>query len=109
MVAHSRPTSALLQLLHGDDLKWGLVEQLLARIGDTADFIAWLNSDTKKNPRPKPLPRPGVEDEAEHTFGSAESAVPEAEFWAIWNSGADMDGGLDDAGSLSGVGGSGGV
>lgn len=89
MVAHAPRESALSQITYGGDAHWGLVEQLLARIGDAADLIAWLNSDTKRNPRPKPMPRPGVEDKPNHQFGSAESAVPESEFWARWNDSED--------------------
>lgn len=45
---------------------WGLREQLLALIADRLEVGNWLftsaNSE-KKPPRPKPIPRPGVESD----------------------------------------------
>lgn len=38
---------------------WSQSEQLLARIGDAVEGLAWMQSDGK-SPRPKPYPRPGT-------------------------------------------------
>ncbi len=84
-IRHSPRTSAFVQVAVGDSASWDVTDHLLAGVYDMAAIIAWLNSDTKKNPRPKPLKRPGQRAENEMTFGLG-AGVPESEFWKIWDS-----------------------
>ena len=84
MVRRSRHGSAVFHEIAGDAGDWGPLENIAATQLDVLNTIAWLNSDTKKNPKPQPVKRPGAATAAE-TFGSKESAVPESEFWARWN------------------------
>lgn len=86
MVTHSPRDSALMRTVYGELVEWSATEHLLASAVDVLNLIAYLNSDTKKNKPPTPLRRPGIEAEKPtHQFGDASSAVPESEFWAIWN------------------------
>lgn len=95
MVAHSRRDTALMRTVYEEQVAWGPTEQLLADAVDALNLQTWLASDTKKSKRPKPIKRPGVaEEQPTQTFGSRESAVPQSEFWAIWN--ATNDEGVDE-------------
>ena len=63
--------SALVRALHGDVADWGLTEHLLAGVVDELAVGNWLfvtaNSDEHADPpaRPRPVPRPGAEEEEE--------------------------------------------
>lgn len=97
MVAHSRRDTALMRTLYAEQVEWSATEHLLADVVDLTATLAWLQSDTKKNKRPKPIKRPGVvEEKPAQQFGSAATAVKQSEFWAIWNSDTTEDGGSDD-------------
>lgn len=94
LVRNSPRESAYFLHLHGEQSYWGATEHLLATNADILNMILWLTSDTKQNQRPKPLPRPGVPEKSDMTFGGKESAVLESKFWDTWN-----DGLIDDEGS----------
>lgn len=53
--------------------EWGLAEQLLAQVADINSLALWLKSqDAQRKPprnRPKPIPRPGIEDDSKQTIG----------------------------------------
>lgn len=86
LVRHSPRESEYFRLVFGEQAHWGAVEHLLATNADILNLILWLTGDPKKNKRPEPLPRPGVEvEQPAMTFGSKESAVPVSDFWDIWN------------------------
>lgn len=48
----------------GDDAQWGLQEQLMASAVDSLRYLVWFKTKdaTKNINRPKPIPRPGVDD-----------------------------------------------
>jgi hypothetical protein len=91
IVRHSPESSALFRSVHGvEQSEWSLTNHLLARVGDTLDLLWWAKTEdaTKKPPRnrPKPIPRPGVEDESTKKIGR--SVLPAAEMmdWLGWDS-----------------------
>lgn len=71
LIRHLPRESALARALHGDVVDWGLTEHLLAGVVDELAVGNWLfvtaNSPEHADPpeRPRPVPRPGVEDEEE--------------------------------------------
>ena len=51
--------SALRRAMNPDRWQWDLQNELLARVGDAANWLVWANSDqAAKGKPPKPLPRP---------------------------------------------------
>lgn len=54
------PTSRLARVLHGE--QWSLSEHLLASTVDALNLANWQRTDAKRA-RPKPIKRPGVEDD----------------------------------------------
>lgn len=97
MVQHTRHGSALWNEIHGEAGRWSELEHLAAIIADYAALTAWLNSDTSKTKRPPPIPRPGdARKQPTESFGSALTAVPQDQFWDLWN--ANEDGAVSDAG-----------
>lgn len=70
---------------------WGLQEQLLAELVDSAAWLIWSKTDNgKKNRnRPKPIPRPGVPDtnqmgEGERRIGSDAVPLDELDDFLQW-------------------------
>ncbi len=51
----------------GEGAAWTLTDYLLALLVDVERLALWQRGG--KGPRPKPLPRPGVEDETVRRFG----------------------------------------
>jgi hypothetical protein len=78
LIEHLPRDAALVRELHGETADWGLTEHLLAAAVDELAAGNWLfvsaNRDEHAEPpeRPKPLPRPGVEDETEAPKASPE-------------------------------------
>lgn len=76
LIEHLPRDAALVRELHGETADWGLTEHLLAATVDELAVGNWLfvsahrgeHDDTPD--RPKPLPRPGVEDEIEEPAAS---------------------------------------
>jgi hypothetical protein len=58
-LSHLPRESALARSLLGDDVAWGLNEQLLAAAIDTLRAANYQRGGGK-GPRPKPMPRPGL-------------------------------------------------
>ena len=85
MVRHLPADAALVRHIRGDDSAWDLQSHLLALIADTARLHLWLVSrDGQKNRnRPKPIPRPGVDDGVERTRIGGTTIKPAAEVAAI--------------------------
>nr|DAG04358.1 MAG TPA: protein of unknown function (DUF5361) [Siphoviridae sp. ctYkG6]DAO02421.1 MAG TPA: protein of unknown function (DUF5361) [Caudoviricetes sp.] len=86
-------TSALWKATHPDDIDYALwesqeiVPQLLARLSDQISQLAWMYSSahtTKKQPKPKPLTRPGVESAKEEVYGK--DPIPISQFNDWWDS-----------------------
>jgi hypothetical protein len=69
LVEHLPRDAALVRALHGERADWGLAEHLLAATVDQLATGNWLfvaaNRDEHADvpERPKPVPRPGIEDE----------------------------------------------
>lgn len=79
--------SALYRALLGDDSDWNTTNQLLAMVADhlaTANWFQTKDGQKGKN-RPKQIPRPGVRDEEETTYGKGTSmSMDEARKWLGW-------------------------
>lgn len=77
IVRNSPAGSALFKSLHGvEESEWSLANHLLAGMGDSLAWLVWSKTEdaAKKKNRPKPIPRPGVEDNSKKRIGS--SALP---------------------------------
>lgn len=100
MIKYSQRTSAVAREALGAEASWSVTDHLLAGVLDYSALIAWLNSDTKKNKRPKPIQRPGVEEKTDDLAFGAGSTVKVSEFWELWNSEPEqtMEGGDQVAG-----------
>ena len=63
--------SALYRALLGDDSDWNTTNQLLAMVADHLAVANWFQTKDgqKGKNRPKQIPRPGVKDEEETTYG----------------------------------------
>lgn len=48
--------------VHGEDMHWGLAEHLLAVTIDVLNTANWQRGGGRQGRRPKPIPRPGVQD-----------------------------------------------
>lgn len=70
VLRHLPHTSATSQALHGDAVVWTSTDHLLAAAVDALNIANWQRTGKKQN-RPKPIPRPGVEDKTRRTFGTA--------------------------------------
>lgn len=71
----------------GEEAEWGLQEQLLAALFDSQQLLVWMQSEdgAKGRNRPRPLPRPGVEDEGARHGSAAVDIVDMAEWLAKQN------------------------
>ena len=79
--------SALYRALLGDDSDWNTTNQLLAMVADHLAVANWFQTKDgqKGKNRPKQIPRPGVRDEEEHTYGKGTSmSMAEARKWLGW-------------------------
>ena len=79
--------SALHRALLGDDSDWSTTNQLLAMVADHLAVANWFQTKDgqKGKNRPKQIPRPGVRDEEETTYGKGTSmSMDEARKWLGW-------------------------
>ena len=79
--------SALHRALLGDDSDWNTTNQLLAMVADHLAVANWFQTKDgqKGKNRPKQIPRPGVRDEEETTYGKGTSmSMDEARKWLGW-------------------------
>lgn len=82
-------SSALHKSVHGvEESAWTISDYLLAQIADTAAWLAWTKTkDAEKNRnQPKPIPRPGVEDESKKKIGGSTLPIGEMMDWLGWDS-----------------------
>ena len=80
--------SALYRALLGDDSDWNTTNQLLAMVADHLAVANWFQTKDgqKGKNRPKQIPRPGVRDEEETTYGKGTSmSMDEARKWLGWD------------------------
>lgn len=79
--------TALYRSYYGhEEAEWGLGEQLLAHVADSASWLVWSKTDDAERGRnrPKRIPRPGVDDEPDGTNigGQEGNALPAEDMWA---------------------------
>jgi hypothetical protein len=70
--------------VHGvEQSEWSLTNHLLAGLADSAAWLVWSKTEdaTKKRNRPKPIPRPGVEDDSKKQIGSGSLPIDEMKMW----------------------------
>lgn len=82
IVRQSPRSSALFRSQHPDEAVWGHQEQLLALIADTLAAANWQRAQGKKKDYPKPIPRPGVEQDKK--FGNEAVSIDEMSSWLGW-------------------------
>lgn len=70
VVEATSPESALYGVLHPDSAEWTLTNHLLAVCADALRLLVWAKGKAKLADRPRPIPRPGVEDKKTRTIGS---------------------------------------
>lgn len=74
--------SGLYHAVSGPDANWGLIEHLLADVFDALQIANWQRIGDPQLPRPKPLPRPGVEPPEDEThFGDASVDIDVMAAW----------------------------
>lgn len=79
--------SSLRRALLGDDSDWNTTNQLLAMVADHLAIANWFETKDgqKGKNRPKQIPRPGVRDEEETTYGKGtKMSMSEAKEWLGW-------------------------
>ena len=84
IVKYQPNTSALYRALHPDEALWGLSDHLLAVIADAVIAGNWMQSrDGQKNRnRPKPIQRPGVEQDKK--YGGKAESIDTIRDWLGW-------------------------
>lgn len=82
IVRQSPRSSALFRAQYPDESVWGHQEQLLALIADNLAAANWQRAQGKKQDYPKPIPRPGVEQD--NKFGSEALTIDEMASWLGW-------------------------
>ena len=75
--------SALFRVANAEQAEWGPAEWIAA---DLVDQLQWLRFalSGKGAKKPKPYPRPGVEDETTTTFGGSHMDLDEMKDWLGW-------------------------
>lgn len=63
LIAGLPADSATTRAVHGDAAAWTLTDHLLATVADRLAVISWQLGGDRKAPYPKPMVRPGVEDQ----------------------------------------------
>lgn len=89
VVRHSPEQSALFRAVHGvEESEWSLTNHLLAGLADSAAWLVWSKTEdaSKKRNRPKPIPRPGVEDDSKKKIGRSVLPASEMLDWLGWDS-----------------------
>lgn len=81
MVEHAPEDSAVYRAVHGNDSEWSLTNQLLAALFDATNMQLH-QAGGGKGRKPKPIPRPGVEDQSSKKHQSKQlSTVTEIDEW----------------------------
>lgn len=88
MAKHLPRDSATQLAVDPESSAWGLNEQLLALVADYLAWLQWAKTEdgSKNRNRPRPIPRPGVEDESREvrTFGSDPVALDALDEFLGW-------------------------
>lgn len=82
IVRQARPGGAIYAQLGGEAARWGLSEQLLAEIIDTARILVWQQTKDGQDGvnQPQPLPRPGVKVD-EGRIGTEARSIEDMQAW----------------------------
>lgn len=88
IVRQQPPEAALARAMDPEGSAWGLSEQLLAAIADSAHVRVWQAGSGKRHDRPKPIPRPGVESGSKKVH--KHEVLPAGEM-ASWLGGSFME------------------
>jgi hypothetical protein len=83
IIKHLPRGSALVRELDGDDHPWGLTEQLLAAAVDALNGANWQRGGGKLRDKPKPIPRPGVE-QPKSSYGRGAVSIEEMAHFLGW-------------------------
>lgn len=84
VIQYQPSTSALYRAMHPDHAPWGLSEHLLAVVADAVIAGNWMQSrDGQKNRnRPKPIKRPGIEQDTK--YGGKAESMETIRAWLGW-------------------------
>lgn len=77
----SPPTSALFRAENPDSWVWGMTEHLLAVIADEIAVGNWQRQGRPNATRPKPIPRPGMQEPEMRHFGKGALPLSELDAW----------------------------
>lgn len=80
--------SALHRSITGEDSDWVTTNQLLAMVCDHLAVANWMQTrdGEKGKNRPKQIPRPGVKDEEETTYGKGTAmSMDDMRSWLGWD------------------------
>lgn len=83
---HSPPGNAIDRAMNPDEFMWGLPEQLYATIVDQLRIANWMRTEDGSKGRnpPEPLPRPGLVDPDQTTFGEGPLPLDELDEFLGW-------------------------
>lgn len=78
-IRHSPAWSAYYAAESGEESLWGVQEHLMANLVDLTNILVWFKTKDgqKGRNRPKPIPRPGVEEPGKRKHGGAK--IPAAD------------------------------
>lgn len=78
-IRHSPAGSAYYAAESGEESLWGVQEHLMANLVDLTNILVWFKTKDgqKGRNRPKPIPRPGVEEPGKRKHGGAK--IPAAD------------------------------
>lgn len=84
IVKHSPESSALFRSVHGaEQAEWTLTNHLLAGMTDVLRWLQWAKTEdaARKKNRPRPIPRPGIEDDSVKQIGRGSLAIEDMKNW----------------------------
>lgn len=93
IVKQSPASSALYRAVHGqEESEWTLQNHLLAGIGDSLAWLVWAKTEdaARKRNRPRPIPRPGIQDDSKKQIGSGTLPADEMVRWLGWEAPDDI-------------------
>lgn len=72
-IRHSPKGSAYYSIESGEDSLWGVQEHLTANLVDLTNILVWFKTKdgSKGRNRPKPIPRPGMQEPGKKKHGGA--------------------------------------
>jgi hypothetical protein len=83
IVTQAPRSSCLYRALYPDEYQWGLQEQLMALVADMLSVANWQRGSGASKDYPKPIPRPGIEDDTA-SFGEDAMSIEDMDDWLNW-------------------------